>query len=397
MQQDLADIRAENRLLRTPGVRPVVHTPRQAAFTMTKVPRFGGTTSWEQYRQVFDAIELSNGWDDATAAVQLLSHLEGDTLNVALLVPMSRRTSRKGLVHALSAHYGSPGRLADYRRQFEKTTRSAGDDPSIFAIALETLAVKAFGDMGQTALLRLIRNRFIAGNSSCELRRYFDSVPPETPIRDVVDRCRIWESHADPEIRRVSKPRPEAIYPAYVIGDSDNVVDEIRVAAVTKPKSTLDQVEDLLRRLLAGMAFPAPVPAIGSGGSDGGKVTAASSGGDTDSPAGTRDSTGACGIGNIAQIVPLGQQTSGQQSRQRPIRRDWNGIVCFSCGKAGHSATCCPALDESFLFMLPGWRVEMTPGGFIVISPRVVAERRRAENGDGSGGGGGGAVRRPDQ
>ena len=44
-------------------------------------------TSWEQYRQVFDTIAQSNGWDDATAALQLLSHLEGDALNVALLVP----------------------------------------------------------------------------------------------------------------------------------------------------------------------------------------------------------------------------------------------------------------------------------------------------------------------
>ena len=149
---------------------------------------------------------LSNGWDDATAELQLLSHLEGDALNVALLVPMSRRRSRTGLVDALSAHYGSPGILADYRRQFEKMTQSAGVDPSIFAIPLETLAVRAFGDMGQTARLRLIRDRFIAGHSSCELHRYLDSAPPETPIRDVVDRCIVWESHADPEIRRISKP-----------------------------------------------------------------------------------------------------------------------------------------------------------------------------------------------
>ena len=111
MQQDLADIRAESRKLRMPGVPPVVHTPRQAAFTTTKVPRFGGTTSLEQYRQVFDAIVLSNGWDDATAALQLLSHLEGDALNVALLVPMARRTLRKGLVDALSAHYGFAGQI----------------------------------------------------------------------------------------------------------------------------------------------------------------------------------------------------------------------------------------------------------------------------------------------
>ena len=88
LQQDLADIRAESRQLQTLGVPPVVPTPRQAAFTTTKVPRFAGRTSWEQYQQVFDAIVLSNGWDDATAALQLLSHLEGDALNVALLVPV---------------------------------------------------------------------------------------------------------------------------------------------------------------------------------------------------------------------------------------------------------------------------------------------------------------------
>ena len=70
---------------------------------------------------------------------------------------------------------------AENRRQFEKTTRKVGEDPSIFAIALETLAVKAFGDMGQMACLRLIRDRFIAGHSSCELRRYLDSVPNSYP------------------------------------------------------------------------------------------------------------------------------------------------------------------------------------------------------------------------
>ena len=154
LQQELTDIRAETWQLRTLGVPPVAPTPRQSAFTTTKVTRFGCMTSWEQYWQVFDAIVLSNRWDDATAALQLLSHLEGDALNVALLVPVSRRTSRTGLVDLLSAHYGLPGRLADYRRQFEKTTRSAGENPSIFALALETLAAKAFGVMVQMARLR---------------------------------------------------------------------------------------------------------------------------------------------------------------------------------------------------------------------------------------------------
>ena len=72
MQRDLEDLQTENRFLRTP--RPQVSVPlvRQAALTTTKVPWFNGSTSWEQYQQVFDAIALSNGWSDATAALQLL-------------------------------------------------------------------------------------------------------------------------------------------------------------------------------------------------------------------------------------------------------------------------------------------------------------------------------------
>ena len=120
MQHDLGRLREENHLLRTPAIPQVV----QVAFTTTKVPRFDGTTSWEQYRQVFDAIVRSNGWDNDTAALQLFSHLEGDALNVAHLVPLSRRLSRSGLVDVLMAHYGSPGRLADYHRQHTPNTRS---------------------------------------------------------------------------------------------------------------------------------------------------------------------------------------------------------------------------------------------------------------------------------
>ena len=37
----------------------------------------------------------------------------------------------------LTAHYGSPGQLADYRLQFERTVRMSREDPSIFATALE--------------------------------------------------------------------------------------------------------------------------------------------------------------------------------------------------------------------------------------------------------------------
>ena len=75
------------------------------------------------------------------------------------------------------------------------------------------------------------------------------------------DRCHVWESHADPEVRRISKPSLDPIYRAYVVGDSDNISETKRVAAVTRPKFGTDQLEDMLRRLLAAVATPAPVPA----------------------------------------------------------------------------------------------------------------------------------------
>ena len=116
--------------------------------------------------------------------------------------------------------------------------------------------------MGQTARLRLIRDRFIAGHSNCDLRRHLDSVPPETPIRDVVDRCRVWESHADPAVRRVGMPSPDPVYPAYAVSDADNNIETTRVATVTGQRSSPNQLEELLRRVLAPAEPPVPKPEV---------------------------------------------------------------------------------------------------------------------------------------
>ena len=165
------------------------------------------------------------------------------------------------MTDALSSHYGSPGRLANYRREFDKTVRKRGEDPSNFAITLETLAVKAFGNMGQKARLRLIRDRLIAGHESCDLRRYLDCVPPDTPLRDIVDRCRVWESHSDSSVRRVSKPMPEPAYPAYVVKKSEYDSDPVRTVTVNRQESSVDDSNELLRKLVAILTPVAPAPA----------------------------------------------------------------------------------------------------------------------------------------
>ena len=57
---------------------------------------------------------------------------------------------------------------------------------------------------------------------------------------------------------------------------------------------------------------------------------------------------------------------------------DW----CFSCGKSGRGVGRYPELNETFLYMLPGWSAEKVGGNYMMISPRVVAARLRANKGD---------------
>ena len=98
LQRDVDDCRTELELARTHTMAVTLRPQRRSGFTSTPVPRYSGKSNWEQYREVFEAIVCSNGWDDVTAALQLLSHLDEDALNVALLVPESRRVVPEFLI-----------------------------------------------------------------------------------------------------------------------------------------------------------------------------------------------------------------------------------------------------------------------------------------------------------
>ena len=93
---------------------------------------------------MFEAIVCSNGWDETTSSLQLIAHLDGEALNVALLVPEAQRRRPGVLLKTLSAHYASPGRLAKYKCQFERMTRPPGDDPAAFAIEHEPTGPRGF-------------------------------------------------------------------------------------------------------------------------------------------------------------------------------------------------------------------------------------------------------------
>ena len=166
-------------------------------FTNTAIPVFSGTEGWYQHIHIVQAIVKSNGWPEETAALQLFVHLKGEALNVALLLAKKERESWTGLVEGLAAYYQSPGRLAGLRRRFESAFRQPGLDPATFATDLGMLAIQGFGDMREQARDTMIRDKFIAGQEQCALRRQLDGFAQGTPIGEIVDSCRVWESHSD--------------------------------------------------------------------------------------------------------------------------------------------------------------------------------------------------------
>ena len=68
----------------------------------------------------------------------------------------------------------------------------------------------------------------------------------ETWLTDAV----FGKSHADPAVRRMSKPTLDLTYPAYAVGETDSDNEVTRVAAVTGLRSDQNQLEDLLWRVI---------------------------------------------------------------------------------------------------------------------------------------------------
>ena len=224
--------------------------------------------------------------------------------------------------------------------------RRPRDDPSIFAIELETLARRAFIDIDISIQLQMVRDRFIDEQVECALRRHLDSLGPDTPMADIVDCCRVWESHRDVE----TEPRTSADRrPARVV--CQVTVDE---QIPTAPPET-ETLENIIRRLLPTPVPPAPredpIPAdqdllihrllriIGPP-----KAVA------QERSAVTELET------MLLNWLPVGTITEENAASLNASTVSSEG--CFSCGVLTHMMENCRTLDESFPFLPTGWHAE---------------------------------------
>ena len=237
---------------------------------------------------------------------------------MALLLPKEKRESWPHLTQGLAAYYRSPGRLALLRRRFESAFRRPGLDPTTFATELGILALQGFEDMTEQARDIMIRDKFIAGQSQCALRRQLDGLAPGTPIGEIVDSCRLWESHSERETIPKSKHN----------GQETEWPSDPRTRERMKPVSD--------RQL---------------------RVSAIDEQGPED-----RSEEGPSVIKSLlAQLLQLMQTEGLQEQPYQPLAA---GPVCFSFGHTGHGINRCSQLDTGFPYLPTGWSVNMDNGQY---------------------------------
>ena len=254
----------------------------------------------------------SNGWSEETAALQLFAHLKGEALNVALLLTKEKRESWTGLVSGLSAYYQSPGRLAVLRRRFKSAFRRPGLDPATFATELGILAIQGFEDMKEQARDTMIRDKFIAGQRQYALRRQLDGFAQDTPIGEIVDSCRVWESHSD----------PDGIATVNCESDAGNQPGDSR---------TRERMKSVINVQPMVVEKESQEPVVGN----------------------KEDSS------VIEVLVNQLLQSTQEQDRATAM-----GPVCFSCVDGGHRINRCPQVNADFPFLPAGWSVNKDNGQY---------------------------------
>ena len=82
----------------------------------------------------------------------------------------------------------------------------------------------------------------------------------------------------------------------------------------------------------------------------------------------------------LQHLLPVGSPVPVEP---RPTeRQNRSAVVCFSCGEAGHAASRCLTLNETFPFLPTGWQADRVGDGYVMRSLRFMADRRRMGNVD---------------
>ena len=170
--------------------------------------------------------------------------------------------------------------------------------------------------MKEQARGTMIRDKFIAGQRQCALRRQLDGFAQDTPIGEIVDSCRVWESHSE----------SDRVFAVNCESDVGNQPDDSRTRERRKfVVNVQPKVAEIEKQ----------EPMIGN-----------------------QEDPGVLGL-LINQLLQLTQEEILRRDRPWVV-----GPVCFSCGDGGHRINRCPQVNMDFPFLPAGWSMNMDNGQY---------------------------------
>ena len=209
--------------------------------------------------------------------------------------------------------------ISSAQKRFERAFRRPGLDPATFATELGILALQGFEDMNEQAQDIMIRDKFIAGQNHCALRRQLDGFAPDTPIGEIVDSCRVWKSHSDPKMISDGSHDP------HVEHQSGDFRTRERMKPVANVQSNISVTDE-------------QIPVFGIG-----------------------EDLSAIELLVTRLLQPTQNGIPGEEQVNRPTAV---GPVCFSCGCEGHGINRCSRMNTAFPYLPSGWSVNMNYGQY---------------------------------